>query len=245
MLFKVLISSILLTTPLLSACQQADNTPILKEKISASHRDNMHPSAALFSGRLEETFDVGGYTYIKIKFNQQTIWAAGPITKVKIDDQISFSGRMPMKNFHSQSLNRDFPIIYFVSSFTVNGKNQQIDKVNPHKNTNTVVKKLPLKDFNKAENGQNISDILTNKDQLVNKKITIRGQVSKFTANVMGKNWIHIRDHSSQKDLTITTNVKVSLGDIILLQGKVVKDKDFGYGYIYDVIIEDAQLIKK
>jgi len=59
----------------------------------------------------------------------------------------------------------------------------------------------------------------------------------------MGKNWIHLQDGTEKDgnfDLVITTLVNAKLGEIITLTGKVVLDKDFGYGYKYDVLIEDA-----
>ena len=61
----------------------------------------------------------------------------------------------------------------------------------------------------------------------------------------MGKNWIHIQDGTGAKgtnDLTITTKNIVKLGDIILVEGTLELDKDFGSGYKYDIIIEDAKI---
>ena len=45
-------------------------------------------------------------------------------------------------------------------------------------------------------------------------------------------------------DITITTRSEVQINDIVTLEGKVTLNKDFGAGYIYDVIIENATLIK-
>ncbi len=245
MFMKTLIAIALLSTPLLGGCQQQNNTPTDAKK-SASHQPNInHQAQNIFTGKLEETFDAGGYTYVKIQFNNQPVWAAGPVTTVKPGDKISFSGRMPMTNFHSKSLNRDFPVIYFVSGFTVNGEEQQKAMPDPHSDTHKNTQTTALKDFKAVKNGQTISEILSHKDKLAGQNIRVRGQVSKFTADVMGKNWLHIRDHSSQQDLTITTDDTAALGDIIIVEGQLLKDKDFGYGYVYEVIIDKAKLTKQ
>ena len=56
----------------------------------------------------------------------------------------------------------------------------------------------------------------------------------------MGKNWIHIRDSSSDADLVVTTSDEVQKGDVVLVSGKLQLDRDFGYGYVYDVLLEDS-----
>ena len=43
-------------------------------------------------------------------------------------------------------------------------------------------------------------------------------------------------------DLTATTTLSVKVGDAVLVTGKVHVDKDFGHGYKYEVILEDAHV---
>jgi hypothetical protein len=69
--------------------------------------------------------------------------------------------------------------------------------------------------------------------------------VVKYNAAIMGKNWLHIRDGSgtndkADNDITVTTTNAVKLGDIVLVKGNVSMDRDFGAGYRYSVMIEDA-----
>ena len=77
------------------------------------------------------------------------------------------------------------------------------------------------------------------------KKVRIRGQVVKFNANIMGRNWLHLQDGTGAagtNDLTITSAATVNVGDTILAKGVVTTNKDFGFGYKYDVIIEKADV---
>ena len=75
----------------------------------------------------------------------------------------------------------------------------------------------------------------------------MRGKVVKYTPAVMGKNWVHLRDGSgthekANDDLTVTTSGSAAVGDVVLVKGVVHLDRDFGAGYSYAVIIEDASL---
>ena len=68
----------------------------------------------------------------------------------------------------------------------------------------------------------------------------------KYNAQILGKNWLHLRDGSGGEgtnDLTVTTNAEVKVGDLVLVTGKLTTDRDFGSGYIYAAIVEDAIVV--
>ena len=92
---------------------------------------------------------------------------------------------------------------------------------------------------------QTVADIFTKKAELSGKPVKIRGKVVKFSPEIMGKNWIHVQDgtgEAGKNDLTVTTSSTAQIGDTVLITGTLATDKDFGYGYAYDVIIEDAEV---
>jgi hypothetical protein len=70
----------------------------------------------------------------------------------------------------------------------------------------------------------------------------------KFNGGIMGRNWVHLRDGSGtagkDNDVTVTTADEVAVGDVVVAKGVVRVDKDFGAGYAYPVIVEDAKLSK-
>jgi len=94
----------------------------------------------------------------------------------------------------------------------------------------------------KAENGQSIADIIANIKTFRDKTVTVRGQVTKVTPNILGTNWIHIRDNSTPQDLTITSSGTTNVGDIILAKGKLVLSKDFGKGFVMDRVVDNAAI---
>jgi hypothetical protein len=99
----------------------------------------------------------------------------------------------------------------------------------------------------KAEGGKSVLDVYTDKDALANQKVVVRGKVVKTNAGIMNKDWVHIRDGSGVEgtnDLTVTTTSKPlpNVGDTVLVSGTVILDKDFGMGYQYPVMIQDAEV---
>jgi len=99
----------------------------------------------------------------------------------------------------------------------------------------------------KAEGGKSVLEVYTEKDALANQKVVVRGKVVKTNAGIMGKDWLHVRDGSGEEgknDLTVTTTTKPlpNVGDTVLVSGTVILDKDFGMGYQYPVLVEDAEV---
>jgi len=96
-----------------------------------------------------------------------------------------------------------------------------------------------------AEGGQTVEQVITNKADFIGQEILVRARVVKFTPQILGKNWIHLQDGTGSEgtnDLTVTTDAEPAVGDLVLMRGVLASDKDFGYGYKYDLIVEDAQV---
>lgn len=93
-----------------------------------------------------------------------------------------------------------------------------------------------------------ISEVHAQRAALKDKGVTVRGKVVKFNEGIMGRNWLHLRDgtgtQGKDNDLTVTTQDKVAVGDVVVVKGKVQVDKDFGTGNPYPVIVEDAKVAK-
>jgi len=233
----------------LHGCQRSDSEPATEKAAASPPAQTTAPDAAKATpkpgqihGKVIEVIEAAGYTYVEIDTGSDKLWAAGPDTAFKKGDMIAFDSGMPMENFHSKSLNRDFNLLYFVDAFITDKGPAKPRMPEPHSKLVDQTQAIPITGINKAKGGQSIADIYAEKETLADKPIKVRGKVVKFTAAVLGKNWIHIRDSSTGADLTITTTDTAKKDDIVLVQGKLGRNRDFGYGYVYDVIVEDAKV---
>lgn len=98
-------------------------------------------------------------------------------------------------------------------------------------------------------NARTVAEILTKSAELKDKPVSVRGKVVKYNEEIMGKNWLHLRDGSGAEadktnDLLVTTKSAARPGDVVTVNGVVRLDKDFGSGYSYKVMLEDATLQK-
>ena len=209
-------------------CQQ-------KGKDAAQLMENSQSVAKAETGVVQQIMEAPGYTYALVKAGDEELWLAGPLTKINVGDVVPVTREMPMRNFHSKAFSRDFDVLYFVASFCQSSQEAR----DPHGGMD--MKPLAI-EVAKAENGNSVLEIYKQKDSLKDQTVLVRGKVVKYTKDVLHRDWIHIRDNSTNNNLAVTTKDKVDLGDIVLIEGKLNLNSDFGYGYVYDVIVEDAKV---
>ena len=216
------------------------------------------------SGKVAETMTTAGYTYVLVDHAGKKDWAAAPEFAVKVGDTVSFAASMPMPNYHSKSLNRDFELVYFAGNITVNGGGSQAalppghpalggagDKAlppgHPALNQKSASPNLDLTGIKRAKDGKLVAEIISGAAKLAGKEVTVRGKVVKYNAEIMGKNWLHIQDGSGSaakkdNDLLVTTLTAAKVGDTVLVAGKIAVNQDFGAGYKYAVMLADAKV---
>ncbi len=210
-----------------------------------------------FSGKVLETVNTGDYTYVRVDTGKTNVWAAAPKFSVKVGDTASIKAGMPMPQYHSKTLNRDFDVVYFTDRVAVNGAEsvagsdaslQGLPKGHPPISGQTpqASTKVDLSGIKKAPGGQTVAEIYAEKSKLSGKQVKVRGKVVKYNGNIMGKNWVHLRDGTGAEgnnDLLVTTSSEPKVGDTVVATGTLSLNKDFGANYKYSVMIEDAKVV--
>jgi len=203
--------------------------------------------ATAVSGEVIETQEVENYTYLKLRTKDGETWAVVSKALLQPGAKVTIENVMVMHDFESKTLKRSFPTILFGSLGGASGASASGDD-NPHARLADVTKDASIR-VQKASgaNAWTVAEIIAKAGELKEKPVQVRGLVVKYNADIMGKNWIHLRDGSESAadgvaDLLVTTTHSAKLGEVILVNGIVRTDKDFGSGYTYKVLIEEATL---
>jgi hypothetical protein len=231
-----------LSVLLLLSCQKKGDEP---QEQAVQPTQQVQASTDLHKVVVQEVLQASAYTYLKVKENDRDYWIAIAKREIKPGETISFTGGLEMKDFQSKDLQRTFETIYFVDKIDSNepslpAGHPSIDTTHGMK---PVIEKKEIS-IEPAEGGITIGELYSNRDSYANKTVLIRGQVVKVNRAIMGKNWVHLQDGTSGSgsyDLTVTTQDNVNVGDVVTFEGKIVLNKDFGAGYKYDVLMEDAK----
>jgi len=217
--------------------------------------------AQIFYGKVLEIKPAMGYKYLKIEEEGKEVWIAIASAPVSIGDNVGYDKTTMMKNFHSKTLKQDFEEIYFSSdvylpkkanapksmkemlglSTAAKDPHAEIDKATPQELQNHT----PTKSFVKKDT-YTVEEIHMWRKELKDQTITLEGTVSKVSQAIMKRDWVHIGDGSGNEkmltnDLVFTApETTFKRGDKVKATGKVIVDKDFGFGYFYKVIIENS-----
>ena len=240
-----LFSGLLLATAVIG-CNSAPKPP----NISLDKQSAATASDGALTGEVLEHIAASPYSYLHIRTSKGDIWVAVNEARVEKGSQVTVSSPMLMKNFESKSLNRTFDEIYF-GSLAPEGVAATDAAANPHAGTTSTAAPFDVT-VEKAtgSNARTIAETWEQASALEGKSVTVRGKVVKYNEGVMGKNWIHLQDGSGDvgqgtNDLTVTSAGAASVGQTVSISGTVHTNRDFGSGYVYRVIIEDAKILKK
>jgi hypothetical protein len=220
---------------------QADET---FSQFDQSHEHYHKPHEPDGSGKVtavaDEVLHSERYTYLKVFEGKKSYWIATASTDVVPGNTISYYDGLLRVNFESQEFKRVFDTIYLVNNVIVadvQSADPSMAKTDPETDTKKFISDLA--------GSISLEDLFINKEKYEGKIVTVAGNVIKVNRNIMGMDWVHITDNSLKNgrklELTITTNSTVSPDEKAVFKGKISLNKDFGYGYRYDILMEEAE----
>lgn len=217
------------------------------------------------TGEVLETLDAPGFTYIRMRTGGKETWAAVNRANVRVGSTVTIQGSMIADSFESTALGRKFEHMVFgtlVDADKLPPKPRVrpvVDEDDPHaglelssrsrKLIDATKNPLPPLRVDKAPNGRTVAEVWASRIKFDGKPVVVRGRVVKFIDGVMGKNWLHLQDGSGlagagNTDLVVTTLQSARVGDVVTVTGRVRNDQDFGAGYSYQVLVEDATITR-
>jgi hypothetical protein len=248
------LSAVLLVTLAVAGCKKKEAAPAQQ----VADQGAQNAQGASIKGTIVERLDAEPYSYLKLKTAQGETWTAVPKTDKATGAEVTVTGAMPMNDFESKTLKRKFELVYFGTLGDAAGQPPAMagaDQGGPPANMAAQhaaaaagpgdVGSVKVPKASGAD-ARTVSEVYSQRTALKEKPVTIRGKVVKYNEGIMGRNWLHIRDGSGtagkDNDLTITTAEKAAVGDVVVVKGTLRVDKDFGAGYSYPVIVEDAKV---
>jgi len=224
------------------------------------------PADGVLRGKILEKADAKPYSYLRLATAKGEVWAAVPETAAAVGTEVGVKVSAPQPNWESKTLNRKFDMLY-MGELVGDARAAPAPGAAPPAGMPAEPNPAAMAAQHQAAaqgpvdakiakvakaggpDGRTVEEVFAQKGALKEKSVTVRGQVVKFSPGIMNRNWIHLRDgtgtaEKQNNDVTITTQDDVKLGDVVTLKGMVRLDRDFGAGYAYPVIIEDAKVVK-
>ena len=203
-----------------------------------NHADHVHSSEHTVI--VNEVLDTEKYSYLNVSEDENSYWIAIPRTEVVIGGTYHYQGGLLKRNFESKEYNRVFETIYLVSEVHLHSADGSSGEQASHGQASM---KQDLMNITPANGSISLAELFSKRDSYKGKLIKITGKCVKVNPMIMGRNWIHLQDGSGDGlDLTVTTSENVQVNEVVTFEGTIALNKDFGAGYKYDIIMEQATL---
>ena len=223
-----------------SSVENPELSPATESNVDQNIEESLHKIIA------EEVMPLQDKVLVQGKEGNRSYWVQAPLTEIKTGETYFFKEN---KNSLKTGVDNIFEDLVIDTLYVANSLVPAMHGMMHY------AKKEPLEDVTyEEENLQNevkvegsiaIAELVNNPEKYENKMVQISGECTKVNSNIMGRNWIHLKDGSQDNfDLVVTSEDSPSVGQIITMQGVVIRNKDFGAGYQYDLILEQGKILK-
>jgi hypothetical protein len=221
----------------------AQPTGIFSDEGGSTSSHSSYTTGDVHTVKVIEVLDARKYVYLKVEENGEEFWIATGHKEISVGETYFYKNGILKTNFESKEHNRIFDKVYLVANIVpATHGNQTIKSPLQKENTDNSV----ISSQYDVEGSISISELVVNKEEYSGKEVQITAKVDRMNANILDRNWIHLKDGSKDDfDLVITSAHQVPVGHVVTMKGTVVLDKDFGGGYIYEIIIENGQIVSK
>ncbi len=208
--------------------------------------DNASTNADFHSVVVNEVLPTEKYVYLNVTEGDETYWVATLKTEVEVGETYFYRGGLMKTNFESKEYDRVFDKVILVSNVVKTDHSQTMTSDKPLLPPAKAKEPRTYTSDVQVEGSIKISELVKNASDYDGKMVQLTGTCVKINPNIMGRNWIHLKDGSKDDyDMVITSDEVVPEGSTVTLNGKVVLNKDFGAGYKYDLIVEGAVVQNK
>ena len=96
-----------------------------------------------------------------------------------------------------------------------------------------------------GENSFTVGELFAKAEELDGTTVRLQARVVKVNPQIMGKNWIHLQDGTgdpmqNSHNLVATSTLTPEVDQVVVVEGTMSANMDFGFGYKYDVLLEEA-----
>lgn len=222
--------------------------------------------------KVQDVEQVGSYTYLLVKAKKgPEYWVAVTSMEAVPGETYYYQGGLLMEDFHSNELDRTFESVLFLDAIYpgsapetgspqagMAASEEQMPSMGqtdiPMHGTaqgdtpgSRMVEEKSEVSVEKVEGTVSIAELFANPSSYEGKKVKVTGEVTKFNPYIMDRNWVHLQDgtdYQGKFDLTATTAEFFETGNQITLEGILALNRDFGYGYSYELLLENATAVQ-
>lgn len=188
------------------------------------------------------------YVYAEVREGDRTYWIATQKQDIEEGSTYLYNEALLKTQFESKEQDRVYDTLYMITALIPKDhgiptdSSQKSEKISASENPLEKQGKEQVK--NAASLGKvSLSDLFANPELYEGKIVEISGTCTKVSRAILGRNWVHVNDGQSDKDLVVTLQQDVEKGEKLTIEGIVQLNVDLGSGYTYDILLEKGLVL--
>lgn len=255
--FRTILSNSILSVMVLTACEsgpktipaaegpgsdQGSGTGVFTDQGGQQQTNSVDPAIEkdLHTVVALEALPTSKYVYIRVKEGEEEFWIATSLQDINIGRSYFYRGGLLKTNFESKEYKRTFDKLFLISQLISSDHGSTMDPSGAAA-TATPVNSTPIPALD-VPGTTRVADLIATPKKFEGKVIQVSGTCTKVNPNIMGRNWIHLKDAGNE--VVITTDAPVVESQNVTMLGTVSLNKDFGSGYQYDILLEEGRWVK-
>lgn len=218
---------------------------VAKDIFSSSSESALSESSgALGEGHVEvlEVLHADRYDYLRVaESNGKEYWLAARSGEFTVGTEYHYHDGLYKTDYYSTEFNRTFDEIYLVAAIhpvsAGEGNARELPANHPPVQVQESVQQ--------PEGSISIAEVVRQAESLQGTEVQVTGKVVKVNPHIMNRNWVHLQDGSKDDyDFVVTTTTDIPTGHVVTLKGVLSVNRDFGAGYTYAIILENATIVR-
>ena len=216
-------------------------------------KDKLNPEVSREMRKVvvEEVVPTSKYVYALVSEEGRSFWIATGKKELKKGETYFYNESVLKTQFESKEHNRIFDTLYLVTTLIPEEHGNEMHgfstaSLGEEELLNLEKSLLDQDDSTAVFAGRiKIADLVDNPEKYEGKRVEFTGTCTKVNPGIMGRNWIHLQDGSTDDfDLVITSTESVEKGVEITIRGIVRLEVDFGSGYSYPILLENGKVVR-
>ncbi len=185
------------------------------------------------------------YQYAEVQEGDRTYWLASAKQELRAGETYYYNEALLRTEFESTDLQKVFDTLLLVSRLVPEGQQDAL-KAPLHKaHPGGQAGEAPVADQGAAPSSLELSELLKNPEAYENRWVEFSGTCVKVNEGIMGRNWVHLKAlGEAEGEVVVTTQETIEVGQVVRMQALVHRNRDFGSGYTYALLLEEGRRIR-
>ncbi len=185
------------------------------------------------------------YRYAEVQEGDKTYWIASTNQDIRVGETYFYNEALIRAQFESKDLQTVFDTLRLVTRLVPEGRQGEL-KAPLHKaHPGLQEGQAEAVDQATVPVSLDLPELIRNPTPYEDQWVEFSATCVKVNPGIMGRNWVHLKAlGEGGEEVVLTTQEDIPVGKAVRMQAVVRRNRDFGSGYRYELLLEEGKRIR-